>query len=1026
MKAVRIYLLALLALGGFANAVAQKTQIYLDNERALKEGVDLYQRELYADAQSVLLQIIKSKEPISQAARSQADYYYAACAVELFHNNAEYLMKQFIQKYPESDKAVQAYFQLGKLYFRTPDYKNALAALKKTDVFLLDKRQFFEYYYKLGYSYYNEQELDQAHQAFNEVKNRKQKENLYQEPAKYYSAHIFYEKGNLENALNEFLELKDSKAFGKIVPFYIAQVYYRQQKYEETIEYATPIADTLKSDRLASIYRILAESHYELKHFSDAVKYFENYMSTGKGMDREANYHLGLSYYFTNNCAKAVRYLENASSAQDSLSQSAYYYAADCYIKQGEKMKAIDALKLSYSLDFNPKISEEALYNFSLLSYELGYNPYNQAIDAINLYIQKYPNSIKLNDAYELLVDIYMQTNNYEKALESLARIKNKNSKLKFAEQRIYLFRGIELFNAKDYEGAIQHFEKTIANNLDSKVTAEAKFWKADANYQLGLFKSSAADYNDFLNSAGAKDLKQYNDAYYNLAYAQIKLKNYSQALVELRAFVQTEVKDSRKLNDAYLRMGDCAFMAKNYEKAVEYYEKAIQLNKIQTDYAMLQKGIILGLQRRQQDKVQILEKASTDFPNSNYRNEINYELGLAYTVLNQNQNATRSFLKVVEDKRNNEYNAKAYLQLALIYFSADNYDEALVWNKRTVTEFPNTSYSNVALLNIRNIYIEQNRLAEYRTYIENVPSASVTQGSLDSATFEAARKDINGGICDKIIPKMTDYLSNFPNGIFYAEANYNLADCYVKNKAYDLAIPAFEKIIEKQGKSLYDEDALVRVGDLYIFYKDWSNAIRVYELLRTQASTSDNLQLAEKQLMRSYFQSKNYERAASYANTVLTHEKIGDALLEETNYILANSYFFVSDYDQADKFYKKFVAKTSSFYYPEAAYRVGEIMTFRGEYKEAEKHLRTAIKSMGSQPEWMAKTFILLSDIYISLGNTMEAKAVLQTLLNNYEGEELLNVAQQKMDRILAIESENNVPKQEEPQEFDLQPEGK
>src|SRR5690606_4792594 len=154
-------------------------------------------------------------------------------------------------------------------------------------------------------------------------------------------------------------------------------------------------------------------------------------------------------------------------------------------------------------------------------------------------------------------VDIYMQTNNYEKALESLARIKNKNSKLKFAEQRIYLFRGIELFNAKDYEGAIQHFEKTIANNLDSKVTAEAKFWKADANYQLGLFKSSAADYNDFLNSAGAKDLKQYNDAYYNLAYAQIKLKNYSQALVELRAFVQTEVKDSRKLNDAYLRMGD-------------------------------------------------------------------------------------------------------------------------------------------------------------------------------------------------------------------------------------------------------------------------------------------------------------------------------------------------------------------------------------------------------------------------------------------------------------------------------------
>lgn len=1026
MRAIKIYSLSLFLVIATHVLNAQKTQIYIDPERALKEGVDLYQREIYADAQSVLLNIINSKEIVSLAAKSQAHYYYAASAVELFHQNAEYLMKQFILNYPESDKVVQAYFQLAKLYFRIPDYPNAIAAFKKADVFLLDKRQFFEYYYKLGYAYFNEKDLDQAQKAFGEVKNRKQKENLYQEPAKYYSAHIFYEKGNMENALNEFMELKDSKTFGKIVPYYIAQIYYRQQKYEETIAYATPIADTLKSDRLAGILRILAESHYELKQYPQSVQYFEKYLTTGKGMDRASNYHLGLSYYFTNNCPKAVRYLENASSAQDSLSQSAYYYAADCYIKLGNKMKAIDALKLSYTLDYNPKISEEALYNFSLLSYELGYNPYNQAIDAINLYIQKYPKSIKISDAYELLVDIYMQTNNYEKALESLSLIKNKNSKLKFAEQRIYLFRGIELFNANHIEDAVKHFDKAIAINLDSKTSADAKFWRADAFYQLGQYKSSSNGYSDFLTSAGAKSLEQYNDAYYNLAYALIKQKNYAQALIELRNYVQTEVKDARKLNDAYLRMGDCAFMAKNYDKAVEYYDKAIQMNKIQTDYALLQKGIILGLQRRQQEKVVALEKAATSYPQSNYINEIYYELGLAYTVLNQNQNATRSFLKVVEDKRINEYNAKSYLQLALIYFSADNYEEALKWNKRAVAEFPNTSYSNVALLNIRNIYIEQSRLDEYRKYVENVPSASVTTASLDSATFDAARKDINAGNCDKIISKMNDYLKSFPKGIFYVEANYNLGDCYVKAKTYDLAIPAFENIIQLDGKSMYDEDALVRLGDLYIFYKDWKNSIRIFELLRKQASTSANLQMAEKQLMRSYFQIKNHEKAASFANNVLKHEKIGDALLEETQYVLAVSYFNVSDFAQADVYFKKLAAKTSSFYYPESAYRIGEIMSFEGEYKAAEKYLRAAIKNMGSQPEWMAKTFILLSDIYLALGNSMEAKAVLQTLLNNYEGEELQNIAQQKMERILALETEKNAPKGDTQQEIDLQPEGK
>ena len=53
----------------------------------------------------------------------------------------------------------------------------------------------------------------------------------------------------------------------------------------------------------------------------------------------------------------------------------------------------------------------------------------------------------------------------------------------------------------------------------------------------------------------------------------------------------------------------------------------------------------------------------------------------------------------------------------------------------------------------------------------------------------------------------------------------------------------------------------------------------------------------------------------------------------------------------------------------------------------------------------WIAKGFILLSDIYAQKGNDFQAKATLQSIIENYEGEELLIIARKKFEQILEIE---------------------
>ena len=44
----------------------------------------------------------------------EAAFYAALCAIELFNDDAEYLIRSFINDYPDNQKVNQAFFELGK------------------------------------------------------------------------------------------------------------------------------------------------------------------------------------------------------------------------------------------------------------------------------------------------------------------------------------------------------------------------------------------------------------------------------------------------------------------------------------------------------------------------------------------------------------------------------------------------------------------------------------------------------------------------------------------------------------------------------------------------------------------------------------------------------------------------------------------------------------------------------------------------------------------------------------------------
>ncbi|MBK9317834.1 MAG: hypothetical protein IPM91_02635 [Bacteroidetes bacterium] len=102
------------------------------------------------------------------------------------------------------------------------------------------------------------------------------------------------------------------------------------------------------------------------------------------------------------------------------------------------------------------------------------------------------------------------------------------------------------------------------------------------------------------------------------------------------------------------------------------------------------------------------------------------------------------------------------------------------------------------------------------------------------------------------------------------------------------------------------------------------------------------------------------------------------------------------------------------------------------GNFKASQKKCYDVANQVPSYDFWIGKSFILLADNYIALVDTFQAKATLQSILENYEKdpadpEDIKAMAQEKLDDLLLIEMNQMKKPEEQPEpETDLNKEEK
>lgn len=1014
-KLLRIKLLILVLMVFAGSLTAQKTLLFTDEDYTYKMGIELFEKERYAQAMELFDKVIAYYGNEHTDIKADAEYYRALCSIELFNNDAEYLIAQFIAKYPESPRTRVAYFEMGIYKYRKRNYDEALFYFDKVWKQNLTKDQLHEFYFKRGYSYFKTDDLNASAKMFYELLN---KESKFTGPAQYFYAHVAYLDKNYETALNGFSKLSDDPTFAPLVPYYMVQIYYLQGKTDQVLELGAELLTQPETKREAEIARLVGEAFYARKEYPQALEYLEIYKKKADTYTRDDMYQLGYAYYMTQDYEKAMATLSNITNVEDGLTQNAFFHMADCNLKLERNEQARMAFEAASKLDFNKDVKEISLLNYAKLSYELSYSPFNETITAFYDYITTYPNSIHHDEAYSYLVKVYLSSRNYKDALASLNKIKVKSPEMMAAHQRVAFFRGLELFNNLQFSGALAAFELSLGERaFDKKMHSLAIYWKAEALYRLERFQEAAENYNKFLLTPGAYLLDEYHQTYYNMGYCYFKLKNYKQAISWFRKYTDDAGKTHLlKRGDAFIRIADSYFISRQYIDAVEYYDLAVKLDTFDVDYALFQKGFSFGLIKEYPSKIKTLSILLAQKPGSAYAADALFERGRSYVALDSVKKATADFNLLVQTYPNSSYVVKSLLQLGLLYYGADEHELALDSYKKVVTSFQGTTEANDALLGIKNILVDLNRVNEYIKFAEAFGgSGNVSVTEKDSLTYLAAEKIYMSGKWEQAKNLFNNYLTSYANGRFVLNARYYRGDCFNRTQNNDSALLDFQYVIDR-AKNIFTEPSLLNAANMYQQKGADSMAFTLYNKLENQAEVKSNLLVARKGQMHTAFKLPDYSAAIEAARRVIMTDKVSEEEVREARLIMGKSFKAQNLLDASITEFRILALDVKNEEGAQGKFRVAEILYLKNQLDESESTIMEFI-SMGSPHQyWLAKAFILLSDIYSKKDDGFMAKANLQSVIDNYNTNDdgIIEEAREKLSVIVKKENQQFIEKKE------------
>jgi tetratricopeptide (TPR) repeat protein len=981
-------LIILSSMGGLAfgqNSIQQgSSQVLYDN------AVYLMEAKNFASARTYFDKYLNSGDA---SYAIEAEYYNAICGLKLYHLDGEKLMHEFIDEHPSSSLSGMAYIEMGEYFFQDRNYKQAAVYLSKVDQKSISKDKKSSIQYQLGYSYFATKRFDKAIIEFNKVKKSTGK---YKGPAHYYAGFIEYDKEEYEAALSDYKFIEKDKAFATSVPYMITSIYYKSGDYDQLVDYSKGVLDSNnKVQKRAQMAILLAESYYELGKYADAFHYYGIAEKTEK-FTAQSVYHYGISASNAGSKEKAIGLFKSVAGQNNRVGTMASYDLGKLYLENDNNEFAFTAFKSVIDSKHAVGLIEEASFTAGKLAYDLG--RFSESISLLTEFRSKYPGSKYDSKIDDILAQAFLNTHNYKPALDYIEALDNKSETVWQAYQQATFHFGVDFYNDRKFSDAISYFNKSLEHPLVDAYTLKANLWVAEA-YSIGRRYKTALPFYDAAIAVGRDaHAEDYWRAVYGRGYAYYNTANYDKSLQDFKFYVGNVDKASNSYGDALVRLADSYYVAKDYSSAIKYFTEAIRGLINEKDYAYYQAGVIYGILEDYKKAGDYLDRVIKVYTTSAYYDDALFEKGLLQLKQEQFKIAITTFDKLIKEKPRSPYIAFALERSAVASFNIGDYNTTVSMYKQFIDSYPNNPGISDALIGLQ----ESMRLAgqdtEFEQILKDFRAKNPDISGLEKVEFESLKGMYNNQEYERAAKGFASYLSTYPEDINATEGTYLLAESLYRLDKPDSALKLYYELYNNSGE-IGAHRIAERIADIEYSKNNLSAANKYYhEVVKVAVSNNQKLR-AWLGLMNGHFQMGVFDSTLVYVELLLENGGSRNDFIVAATLKKGLALLSLGQFDNALLMFESTTDLAKDKNGAEAQYYIGVILNQINDFTNSNEALYVIPEQYGMYTEWLDKGFLLVAENFISMKEYFQAKATLQSIIDNSTNEQTVQTATERFE---------------------------
>ena len=877
----------------------------------------------------------------------------ALAAMAVPGKDADQMLEKFLQNYPASPWRERALLAVADILYDRQEYAMALKAYSNVSATALDPALGNDALYRKAFCLLKLAEYDRAAKIYDTLRN----DGTYANNARFYQGYIAYVREDYSQAAELMRSVRPDGMPTVMAGYYLAQMAFLRGDFAEATRQAkTLLTHTgVEPEFTAEANRIAGESLFRMGDTTQGLTYLRRYVASTESPRRSALYILGVDAYEHGDWRGAVEMLTPVTADDSAMGQSAYLYMGQCYRKLDNYNAATMAFDKAATMTHDRHVQEKAFYNLAVTKMQGGKVPFGSSVGLFEEFLRRYPDSELAPEVAGYVVEGYMTDNNYAAALAAIEGIARPSEAVLGAKQKVLYTLGTRELQSGDTRSALKHFtEAASMQRHDAAIAAESTLWAGECRYKLGDYAGAVKDYNAYLRNSAA-DKRNKALAWYDLGYARFAQKHFAEAGADFRKFIAASGQgtDRRLLADAYNRLADSQYYTSDFTGAAENYGAALEADPASGDYPMYQQGLMQGLRRDYAGKIETLTEMISQFPTSALVPSAMLEMAESYGESGLTDRAIETYTALVSRYPSTSQGRQGQLLLAITYLNKGNRRQAIEHYKRVVANYPTSDEARVAADDLKQLYADDGRVSDYVEFISNVPDAPRPEtAELARLTLLSAEKAMEQGRESDALAHASEVVEKYPDSPQAVDA---------------LAIKA--EVEFRQGKG---EDAL-----------------KSYAALEERASDAADINAARMGIMRVSRDLGDNTRVIETADNLLASSALGASGKREVAFTKALALADTGRSDDAVEIWEELSVDIDDIYGTKSAFNLASHYADNNQNTKALEAVNRLIEANPPHDYWLARGFILLSDLLRKKGETFEADEYLRSLKQNYPGTE-------------------------------------